>query len=57
MESILAADFKSHKMLILFDLFNTTSENAGKKQSSRGTTLHTMSVISAVQTVVFNRRE
>lgn len=37
MESILAANFKSHKMLLLFDLVNTTSENAGKKQSSVGT--------------------
>lgn len=39
MESILAADFNSHKMLILFDLVNTTSENAGKKQSNMGTIL------------------
>jgi hypothetical protein len=42
MESILAADFKSHKMLVLFDLVDTTSENAWKNQSSMEKTSNTM---------------
>lgn len=48
MESVLAAYFKSHKMLIFFDLVNATSGNPLKKQSNMEKALSTKVITTAM---------